>query len=140
MPTAKPKEATVRYGTVIAIQRGEPPDVPSLRAVDYRRDEEDTLMSGDYGSGEAAMKAYLRAGERRAQALGNRGPIRFTASGELHPEIVEAYWRCGFYVFEGVLKPDELVDIERDLHMIMDRLPVEKGAALDAKGRPALAA
>ena len=96
-------------------------------------------MNGDYGSEETAMRAYLQAGERRAAALGNRGPIRFTGSGELHPEIVEAYWRCGFYVFEGVLKADELADIERDLHMIIDRLPVEKGAPLDAKGRPALA-
>jgi hypothetical protein len=97
-------------------------------------------MNGDYGSEEAAMRAYLRAGECRAEALGNRGPIRFTSSGELHPEIVEAYWRCGFYVFEGVLKADELADIERDLHMILDRLPVEKGAPVDARGRPALAA
>jgi hypothetical protein len=97
-------------------------------------------MNGDYGSEEAAMQAYLRAGERRAAALGNRGPIRFTAGGELHPEIVEAYWRCGFYVFEGVLKPDELKDIERDLHDILDRLPVEKGAEVDARGRPALGA
>jgi Phytanoyl-CoA dioxygenase (PhyH) len=93
----------------------------------------------DYGAEEAAMQAYLRAGEQRAAALGNRGPIRFTDKGELHPEIVEAYWRCGFYIFEGVLKPDELSDIEHDLHDILDRLPAEKGAALDAKGRPALA-
>ncbi len=97
-------------------------------------------MNGDYGPEEAAMRAYLRDGERRAAALGNRGPIRFTGAGELHPEIVEAYWRCGFYVFEGVLKADELADIERDLHDIIDHLPVEKGAALDAKGRPALGA
>jgi len=94
----------------------------------------------DYGSEEAAMQAYLRAGETRAYALGNRGPIRFTDEGELHPDIVEAYWRCGFYVFEGALKPDELADIERDLHDILERLPVEKGAAVDRKGRPALAA
>jgi hypothetical protein len=92
-----------------------------------------------YGSEEAAMQAYLREGEKRAFALGNRGPIRFTGKDELHPDIVEAYWRCGFYVFEDVLKPDELADIERDLHDIQDRLPVEKGSAVDRKGRPALA-
>ncbi|SJZ38738.1 Phytanoyl-CoA dioxygenase (PhyH) [Enhydrobacter aerosaccus] len=92
-----------------------------------------------YGSEEAAMQAYLREGEKRALALGNRGPIRFTASGELHPDIVEAYWRCGFYVFEGVLKADELADIERDVKDILDRLPVERGAKVDAKGWPALA-
>ncbi len=56
----------------------------------------------DYGSEEAAMQAYLRDGEKRAATLGNRGPIRFTGSGELHPDILDAYWRCGFYVFEGV--------------------------------------
>jgi hypothetical protein len=94
----------------------------------------------DYGPEEAAMQAYLRDGERRAAALGNRGPIRFTPSGELHPDIVEAYWRCGFYIFEGVLKADELADIERDLHDILDRLPAERGAPLDAQGRPALGA
>jgi hypothetical protein len=94
----------------------------------------------DYGPEEAAMQAYLRDGERRAAALGNRGPIRFTATGALHPDIVEAYWRCGFYIFEGVLGADELADIERDLDEILDRLPVERGAPVDAKGRPALGA
>ena len=97
-----------------------------------------TVTAVDYGAEEAAMQAYLRAGEQRAAALGNRGPIRFTAAGELHPDIFEAYWRCGFYVFEGVLRPEELADIERDLHDILDRLPVAKGVAVDAKGRPAL--
>lgn len=92
-----------------------------------------------YGTEEAAMQAYLREGEKRAFALGNRGPIRFTPTGDLHPEIVEAYWRCGFYVFEGALRGDELADIERDLHDIQDRLPVARGAAVDRKGRPALA-
>jgi hypothetical protein len=99
-----------------------------------------TKSAVDYDSEEAAMQAYLRDGEMRAGLLGNRGPIRFTADGALHPDIVKAYWRCGFYVFEGVLKADELLDIERDLHEILDRLPAERGAALDAKGRPALAA
>jgi ectoine hydroxylase-related dioxygenase (phytanoyl-CoA dioxygenase family) len=94
----------------------------------------------DYGAEEAAMQAYLAQGERRAFALGNRGPIRFTADGSLHPEILDAYWRCGFYVFENVLKPDELADIEADLKDILDRLPSTRGSAVDRKGRPALAA
>jgi phytanoyl-CoA dioxygenase PhyH len=93
----------------------------------------------DYGPEEAAMRAYLREGERRAFALGNRGPIRFTADRKLHPDILDAYWRCGFYVFESVLGPAELADIEADLHDILDRLPVERGAAVDRRGRPALA-
>ena len=69
----------------------------------------------DYGSEAVAMQAYLEAGEERARQLGNRGPIRFGADGLVHPDILEAYWRCGFYVFEGVLGAAELADIEADL-------------------------
>jgi hypothetical protein len=90
------------------------------------------------GPDEEAMAAYLRDGEQRAMALGNRGPIRFEPDGTLHPEILQAYWRCGFYVFEGVFGPDELADIERDLHDLLDRLPAQKGSEVDAHGRPAL--
>lgn len=88
---------------------------------------------------EQAMADYLAEGERRAFALGNRGPIRFTADGKVHPDILEAYWRCGFYVFEGVLAADELADIEADIQNILDRLPVSPDAKVDRKGRPALA-
>ena len=99
-----------------------------------------SAQPADYGRDEAAMQAYLRQGERRAHALGNRGPLRFTAEGRLHPEILDAYWRCGFYVFEGVLRAAELADIEADFLDILDRLPSERGSPIDAKGRPALGA
>ena len=92
----------------------------------------------DYGPEEAAMRAYLREGERRAYELGNRGPIRLTADGKVHPEILDAYWRCGFYVFEGVLGTEELAEIEADLFDILDRLPTERDSPVDGKGRPAL--
>lgn len=96
--------------------------------------------ASDEAAEAAEMQAYLEEGERRAFALGNRGPIRFTPQGKLHPEIVEAYWRCGFYVFEGVLEPEELADIEADVRELMERLPAEKGSPVDKHGRPALAA
>ena len=92
----------------------------------------------DYGSEEAAMRDYLRQGEDRAYALGNRGPMRFTADGKVHPDILEAYWRTGFYVFEGVLGKEELAEIEADFRNLLERLPVEKDAAVDRRGRPAL--
>ena len=97
-------------------------------------------QSADYGPESAAMAAYLRAGEAKAHALGNRGPIRRDGDGNIHPDILEAYWRCGFYVFEDVLGAGELADIEADLKQIMARLPFEKGAAVDSRGRPALGA
>jgi len=93
----------------------------------------------DNGPEEAAMRTYLAEGAQRAMALGNRGPIRFTADGKLHPDILDAYWRCGFYVFEGVLGAAELADIEADIKTnVLGRLPARKGAAVDAQGRPAL--
>ena len=96
-------------------------------------------VATSYGSEEAAMQAYLAAGERKAFQIGNRGPLRFDANGRLEQDILDAYWRTGFYVFEGVLGQDELADIERDVKDIMDRLPVEKGSPVDKHGRPALA-
>ena len=95
--------------------------------------------AADYGPDEAAMQAYLREGEGRALALGNRGPIRFDTRGKLSADILDAYRRCGFYVFEGVLGQEELDDVEADLFDILDRLPSAQGSPVDARGRPALA-
>lgn len=94
----------------------------------------------DYGPEQTAMQAYMHAGEQRASALGNRGPIRFNDDGSLAEDICEAYWRCGFYVFTGVLGPDELADIEADIANIVERLPSTEGSAVDARGRPAIGA
>jgi hypothetical protein len=86
------------------------------------------------------MQAYLRAGTARALALPNRGPIRFDADGALAADIRDAYWRYGFYNFEGVMGPDELADLDADVAEIRDRLPTGEGSPFDAKGRSALAA
>ena len=74
----------------------------------------------DYGDEQAAMEAYLATGARRAATLGNRGPIRFGADGRIHRDILDAYWRCGFYVFEGVLGADELAEIEVNVRDVLD--------------------
>jgi hypothetical protein len=96
------------------------------------------VVGVDYGAHEAAMARYRDQGELRARALGNRGALRFAADGGLDPAIVEAYERCGFYVFEGVLGPDELADLEHDVADLLERAPAAPGAPLDRHGRPAL--
>ena len=73
-----------------------------------------TATAVDYGPLEEAMQAYLHEGEERAMALGNRGPIRFDADGSLHPDILTAFSRCGFYILEDALGADELADIGAD--------------------------
>jgi len=83
------------------------------------------------------FEEYLADGERRALALDNRGPVRFIGDGALHPDIAEAYWKYGFYVFTGVFGPEELADIEADLEHFRRRLPTEPKGQLDADGNPA---
>ena len=85
-----------------------------------------------------AMAAYVREGERTAYELGNRGPIKFNSDGTLHKDITDAYWRCGFYVFEGTLSAEELKDLQEDFEHVLDRVPYTKDAPVDSKGRPAL--
>ena len=95
-----------------------PPPVPT--AADHQR----------------AMAEYGRRAEARALALGNRGPIRLGADGKLLPEILDAYWTHGFYVFQGVLSPEELQELRAELDAVLDRAPVAPEATVDRLGRP----
>ena len=84
------------------------------------------------------MAAYARDGMARAQRIGNRGPVRFDADGNIHPSIIAAYWRHGFYVFESVLRPAEVDELRHDVCEILDRAPVGPGETVDAHGNPAI--
>ncbi len=86
---------------------------------------------------ERAMSDYGRRAEVRAYALGNRGPIRVGADGRLLPEIVELYWTHGFYVFQGVVGPEELQELRADIDAVLSRAPVAPDATADRHGRPA---
>ena len=85
-----------------------------------------------------AVDAYVREGEQMAYELGNRGPIKFNADGTVDKDITDAYWRCGFYVFEEALSVEELKDLQEDFEHALDRAPYTKDARVDSKGRPAL--
>jgi len=91
-----------------------------------------------YGEHEASMQRYLALGAEKAANLGNRGPIRFDAGGHLHPEIMRAYSRCGFYVFTDVIAAVELDALEADFLDVLERLPVSIKASVDQLGRPAI--
>jgi hypothetical protein len=86
----------------------------------------------------AAMADYVAAGRRRALALGNRGPLRLTAAGKVHPEILEAYWATGFFVLEDVIGGQELAELRAGIDEMLARAPAAPGSALDKKGRVAL--
>lgn len=80
-----------------------------------------------------AMADYSRAGEARARALGNRGPIRFDADGKLDRSILDAYWTHGFYVLEGVVGPEELAELRADVDAVLARAPASPAADIDRK-------
>ena len=86
----------------------------------------------------AAMARYIREGQERARAIGNRGPIRFESPGRLAQDILDAYWRQGFYVFENVIGDDELAELRAAMADTLDRAPVARDAEVDGQGRPPL--
>ncbi len=86
----------------------------------------------------AEMADYLSGGVQRAHETGNRGPVRFGPDGKLHPEILDDFWKHGFYVFTGVVGADEIAELRADVSEVIERAPVRKGAEVDRHGRPAL--
>ena len=91
-----------------------------------------SLLGGDVN--------YESAGERRAFALGSRGPLHLDNRGRLDAMILDQYREHGFYVFEGLLASDEVAELQADLELMLDRAPHAEGATTDAQGRPALGA
>ena len=93
-----------------------------------------TLSRAEHAAG---MSAYRAAGEKLAAEIGNRGPLRLTDDGALHPDILAAYWRHGYYIFEGVIDPAEVAALQADAQNMLNRAPVGPEAKVDAQGRPA---
>ena len=85
-----------------------------------------------------SMAVYLQEGAKRALTLANRGPVRFGSDGSLHPDITDAFSRCGFYVFTGVIEPPELDDLKDEVKHALERAPVSNQSKLDRQGRPSL--
>ena len=79
-----------------------------------------------------AQQGFVREGSGRALALGNRGPLKFDQYGGLNEEIIDAYWRTGFYVFENVIDPTEIKLLQTEIESLLARAPVDNGALEDA--------
>lgn len=91
------------------------------------------LSTAEHGR---AMAEYGQRAEARAWALGNRGPIRTGADGRLLPEILDSYWTHGFYIFQGVVGPEELLELRADIDAVLSRAPAAPDATVDRLGRP----
>ena len=86
---------------------------------------------------EAEMASYIEQGVGRADALGNRGPLRYE-NGELDTSFLDAFREHGYYVFTGVITPAEISELRSDVQDFLDRAPTHKGSDVDSAGRPAL--
>ena len=75
----------------------------------------------------AGMAAYQQEGVRLVREIGNRGPARFDADGRLDPDILAAFRKHGFYIFEGVLKREELEDLEHDVALLAAAVVLDHG-------------
>ncbi len=96
--------------------------------------ENDVLTADEHAE---IMKDYIREGTRRAEEIGNRGPIKLDANGKLDADILDAYWRHGFYVFENIVDDTELAELRADVEQMLDVAPLDPKSIYDAKGRPA---
>ena len=84
------------------------------------------------------MATYVSERGRAAANFGSRGPIRYGAAGELHPDILTDFENNGFYIFEGVVDIDEIEELRDAVEETIERAPSPPGSDTDAQGRPAL--
>jgi hypothetical protein len=64
-----------------------------------------TLSASQYNK---RLKPYVGAGVKRATELGNRGPLKLGDGNKLAPDILNAFRKTGFYVFEGLIQAGEI--------------------------------
>ena len=90
------------------------------------------------GQHAAAMADYLAERSDAATALGSRGPVRYDADGNLHPDILAEFETNGFYIFEGVIDHAEVPELRSAVEDTIERAPSPPDSNTDAQGRPAL--
>ncbi len=95
----------------------------------------ESVTAAEHASG---LEAYAQAGLAIADEIANRGPIRFDSAGWLHPDILEAYWEHGYYVFEGLIEQDEIELLRADIGYLLEHAPTGKNSTVDTQGRPAV--
>ena len=69
------------------------------------------------------MNSYFERGKKRAYGLDNRGNLEFNSDGSLIDQIKEAYWRTGFYIFEGLLSSREQIDLKTEFESLINIVP-----------------
>ena len=71
-----------------------------------------------------SMTTYLKEGITIASRINNKGPLLLDENGKLHPKILKAYEKYGFYIFENVIDDRELQELRADAQNMIERAPV----------------
>ncbi|SVC79100.1 uncharacterized protein METZ01_LOCUS331954, partial [marine metagenome] len=96
----------------------------------------DTTISADKSARDISI--LVEDGEAVALRLGNRGPVRYNSSGEIHEDILNAYSEHGFYVFTNLIADDEIEDLRTEMDRVLARAPLSPDSDLDADGNTAI--
>ncbi len=82
------------------------------------------------------MTHFFEEKTAEALSLGNRGPLEIDGDSNVRKEILDKYWDLGFYVFENVIKPDEMAELKREFKDLLARTPSGRLSDVDCQGRP----
>ncbi len=82
--------------------------------------------------------AYRTEGGRLRRGASNRALYRSTRAVTSIRIFSRHIEKKGFYFIEDVIKPDELAKLQIDATNIITRVPVNREAKADAKGRPSI--
>lgn len=94
-----------------------------------------TISPGEYAED---ISVIVEDGEAVALRLGNRGPVRYNSSGEIHGDILSAYSEYGFYVFTNLIADEEIEDLRSEMDSVLARAPLGPDSDLDADGNTAI--
>ena len=72
-----------------------------------------------------SMTTYLKEGITIASRINNKGPLLLDKKGKLHPKILKAYEKYGFYIFENVIDDRELQELRADAQNMIERIKNE---------------
>ena len=84
------------------------------------------------------MNEYILEGLDNSKLLDNRSQVIYDENGNLSKDIINKYNKYGFYVFENIVKIDELNVLKEEVDKVIDGAPISPGSKLDKKGEPAL--
>ncbi len=78
---------------------------------------------------------FLREREHAALNLPNRGPLSVDGTGKVDPNVVEAYWRYGFYVLTDVLSLVEMSELSKEFQSLLQRAPTGPNGPRDSSAK-----